>query len=276
MSLREFERTIAGRRVHGFVAGAGPPVVVVHGLGLSGGIFRSHCRALAAAGYRAVAPDLPGFGHSDGPALGLSVPGTATWLLALADALALDACAWLGHSLAAQATLDLVARAPDRARALILATPTGAPGRFRFGAQLLAYLRDIGREPLALVPAVARRYLRTSPLRYFGTWIRAARDHPIEKARHVVRPTLILSGERDPMVPPAFIEILRHRIPDTRFATLPGRGHGIVFRHREAFDRAVIAFLRDVVPGRAPEPGQAPETGRVPETGRGGGAAPPA
>lgn len=236
-------------------AGAGPAVVLVHGLGLSGFVFRGRCRALAAAGFRAVAPDLPGFGGSDGPHFGLSVPETAAWLLAFGDAIGLGRAVWLGHSLAAQAVLELAVRAPHRASALILVTPTGTPGGTRLLRQVYGLARDVAREPVSLIPKVLRQYVRVSPSAYLGTWLKAARDQPIAKAHRVQCPTLVLAGRHDPVVPDAYLSILLQRIPDARIRELHGAGHGIVFDRSDEFDRGVIEFLRTITGGSADAPG---------------------
>ncbi|HEX6939008.1 MAG TPA: alpha/beta hydrolase [Longimicrobiales bacterium] len=253
--MRRATVEVDGRRARYIDAGAGPAVVLVHGLGLSGAVFHGHCRALAAAGFRAIAPDLPGFGRSDGPWRGLSVPETASWLLAFAAAIGVDRAIWLGHSLAAQGVLEAAVRAPARARALVLVTPTGAPGRCRLLRQVRSYLRDIGREPVSLIPIVARQYLRGSATAFLGTWLRSVRDHPVRKALRVRCPTLLVTGIRDPLVPDGFVALLMQRIPDARLATIHGAGHGITFDRSDEFDRVVIAFLRGVVDGAAPAAG---------------------
>jgi len=62
-------------------AGDGPAIVLVHGLGLSADIWWKNGPALAAAGFRVLAPDLPGFGKTEGPQY-LTVPQQAEWLAA--------------------------------------------------------------------------------------------------------------------------------------------------------------------------------------------------
>ncbi|HEX7051490.1 MAG TPA: alpha/beta fold hydrolase [Longimicrobiales bacterium] len=236
-----------GRPVRLYEAGTGMPLVVVHGLGLSGRFWIPHFAAFTAAGFHIIAPDLPGFGESGGPVFGQSVGEIADWLLALAERLEVDAAAWLGHSLAAQAVLALAARAPARARALVVATPTGGPDGGRALRQLRAYVRDVAREPLRLVPAVAREYLRASPTAFIGSWLKAARDDPTETARRVRCPTLIVVGRDDPIVSRRDVARLCRRIPCARLAVLAGGAHGVVFGRQAAFDRVAVSFLREVL-----------------------------
>lgn len=245
MAGRERWLEVAGRRVrYREAGGGGGVVVVVPGLGLSCDFYRAAYAALATAGLRVLVPDLPGFGKSAGPRLGLTVEQTARWLLAFADALGLGRAAWIGHSLGAQPAMQLAADHPARARALVLAAPTGAPARRRLLRQASGLVLDIGREPLALVPAVAREYLRTTPWAYLGTWLKAARHDPADTARRIRCPTLLVRGRGDPIVRPDFLELLRQRIPDAHVRAVPGGAHSLVFRRPEEFYALVVEFLR--------------------------------
>jgi pimeloyl-ACP methyl ester carboxylesterase len=236
---------LEGRRVRFIDAGSGPPCVIVHGLGLSGAFWARHLPPLAAAGVRVLAPDLPGFGGTRGPWLGQTVEGTARWLLAFATALRLQAPVWVGHSLAAHAVIELAVREPARARALVLVSPTGAPVRWRALWQGAAYLRDIAREPLALVGAVAREYLKTTPVRMLGTWVHSLRDYPAEKMSAIRCPVLLVVGSDDPLVPPWYRELLLARLVRGRLAVLSGGAHGVAYSHAGDWARVVGAFLRE-------------------------------
>lgn len=247
MRCREGTLELEGRRARFVEAGSGPPCVIVHGLGLSGSFWAQHLPPLAAAaGARILAPDLPGFGGTPGPWLGQSVEETARWLLAFATALGLEAPAWVGHSLAAHAVIELAVRDPARARGVVLISPTGAPGRCRALWQGAVYLRDIAREPLALVGAVAREYLKTTPTRMLGTWLRATRDRPAEKVGAIRCPVLLVVGSNDPFVPPWYAKLLLGRLVRGRLAVVRGGAHGVAFSHEEECERVVGVFLREL------------------------------
>jgi dipeptidyl aminopeptidase/acylaminoacyl peptidase len=59
--------TTNGIRLHYVEEGEGPLVLLIHGFPYIWYAWRHQIRALADAGYRAVAPDLRGFGQSDAP-----------------------------------------------------------------------------------------------------------------------------------------------------------------------------------------------------------------
>lgn len=236
--------TVGRGPAHFAEAGDGPPVVLAAGLGLSTRFYEPAMAAFARAGLRLIVPDLPGCGRTPGPATGSTVPQIAEWLIGFADALGLDTPAWLGHSVGCQVALDLAARAPDRCAALVLAGPTGAPSRFRLLRQIAMLPRAALREPLALIWAVARDYVRVLPSAYLGSWLRAGWDRPVEKLERVRCPALVLVGERDPIPAPQLLARLRYGLRNARIVRVRGGGHGLPRDAVEAFTAAAAPFLR--------------------------------
>ena len=72
---------VLGLRVHVRVAGSGPPVVLLHGLGVSGS-YLEQLGLLLARTRRVVVPDLPGWGKSERPRRPLGVEGLQVHSLA--------------------------------------------------------------------------------------------------------------------------------------------------------------------------------------------------
>lgn len=227
-------------------AGRGPAVVLAHGLGVSADYWWRVGPPLAAAGFRVLAPDLPGFGRTPGPRRGLSVPEQSRALLDWTDAMSLPAPVLVGHSLSCQAAVELAAARPDRVRALVLAAPTGARRRFPLLRQLLGLVQDVPRESLSLAALVAQAYLRAGIPRIWHTWRRGVEEHPLDVAHRVPAPALVVLGERDPVVPLEYAEQLASALPAGRLAVVPGAAHAVMFNGAEGFNRAVLAFLAEV------------------------------
>ena len=76
-----------GVRLHAAEAGSGPLVLLLHGFPQFWWTWRNQLPALAAAGFRAVAPDLRGYGASDKPPRGYDLPTLAADVAALVRAL---------------------------------------------------------------------------------------------------------------------------------------------------------------------------------------------
>ena len=121
----------------------GAPVVLLHGWGASAYSYRDAIPALARAGYRAIAVDLPGHGLSDKPAaLGwYSRPEMTATAGALLDSLDVRAATVVGVSMGGGIAAGLaVERHPRMARAALV-NPVGfAPVRFTAIAQMLTPL----------------------------------------------------------------------------------------------------------------------------------------
>lgn len=241
--IRKLELGVAGRRVRYREAGAGPAVIIASGLGLSGRFYDRNLPAFAAAGLRLIVPDLPGFGGSAGGRTGLSVADTRAFLLQFANALGIDRAVWVGHSIGAQAVIDLAAHAPARARGLVLVGPTGEPGSIRLGRQAWALAREAFRAPVRVVTHVLSDYVRTSPLAYAGTWIRYAKDRPQDDLVRVQCPALVLVGTLDPIVRADYLELLRHRLRG-QLQWIAGGTHALPRGNPAEFNRAVIDFCR--------------------------------
>ncbi|MEI4270594.1 alpha/beta hydrolase [Klenkia sp. LSe6-5] len=231
-------------RVHHSEAGTGGrPIVLVHGLGMSG---RSMVPALQVLGRerRTLAPDLPGYGRTRGGGRPLGIPGLADALVRWLDAAGLDEVDLVGHSMGAQVAAAAVLRAPGRAGHLVLVGPTRDPAARTWVGQAWRLLVDAPRERPALIPVAVRDYLRAGPLTMVAV-LRHALRRPEEQAMGGVDvPTLVLRGSRDPVAGQRWCEDLVRRLPQGRLQVVPGAPHGLVFSAPEAFARAVLGFCR--------------------------------
>ncbi|WP_424309380.1 alpha/beta fold hydrolase [Gordonia sp. (in: high G+C Gram-positive bacteria)] len=101
--------------------GEGEPVVLCHGFPGLWYSWRHQMAVLADAGYRAIAPDMRGYGRTDAPTdvAAYDRAHTVADLTGLLDALGLDDAVFAGHDFGAHLTWDLPSWAPDRVRALI-------------------------------------------------------------------------------------------------------------------------------------------------------------
>ena len=103
--------------------GAGDPVVLLHGFPELSYSWRHQLPALARAGYRAIAPDLRGYGASDRPATvdAYAVPALVGDVVGLIDALGYDRVHLVGHDWGGGLAWATAALHPDRVRSLVIA-----------------------------------------------------------------------------------------------------------------------------------------------------------
>jgi len=207
-----------GRRVRWRTTGAGPPLVLVHGLSGSARWWASVSPTLAER-YETHLLDLPPFGSA------LQPDRVSEWLAVWADTVGIRRLRLAGHSLGGAAAAGLAAAEPDRVEALALVAPTG----IRSGRRLVGYalplvtaLRDAGP---AFVATLALDALRGGPESLVRGALYASGADIRERARSIRAPTLLVWGARDPLVPPALAEEWQRAIPHARLVTLAGVGH---------------------------------------------------
>ena len=223
-------------------AGEGDPIVLVHGLGVSADYWWRIGPPLAARGFRVLAPDLPGFGRTQGPKKGLSVTEQARALGAWSATLGLAPATFVGHSLSCQTIMQLAADAPERVAGLVLAAPTGEPVPNRLRHQALGLLLDIPRESLRLAVEVATAYLLAGPSRIWRTWNMGAQHDPLHLLPDITVPGIVVLGTRDPVVPRDFARTLAEGLGRAEPVWVEGAAHALIFTHAEEFNRILREF----------------------------------
>jgi pimeloyl-ACP methyl ester carboxylesterase len=150
--------------------GSGPPVILIHGFPGLAFSWRHQLPALAAAGYRAIAPDQRGYGRSERPSAPERYDANEVMadMLGLLDALALERAVFVGHDFGAQLVCNLAVRHPERVAALVIMScpyDFDLAGRGGAGAQVTADEIPPGRafavpgvKPSAAFAAIAREH----------------------------------------------------------------------------------------------------------------------
>ena len=234
---------VDGVRVRYRTAGAGEPLVLVHGLSGSTRWWTPALPALAAR-RTAYLVDLPGFGALRGSRRG-GLAAAAAWLGDWMDAVGLERPALVGHSMGAAIALRVAARRPERLDRLALVAPAGLPT----GRSLLGYAVPLATTLRHCTPRFVT-ILATDALRA-GPWtlLRATRDVLADDVRGelaaVTVPTLVLVGERDTLIPPAVGDLLRRELPSARLVRLESAGHVPMFDQPDAFGEALLRFLAE-------------------------------
>jgi soluble epoxide hydrolase/lipid-phosphate phosphatase len=112
-------------------AGAGTPVLLLHGFPELAYSWRHQIGPLADAGFRVIAPDMRGFGASDAPADAqtYSVKNTVADVTGLLDALEIERAIWIGHDWGSMPAWYSGVYAPERVLGMgSLCTPYFTPG----------------------------------------------------------------------------------------------------------------------------------------------------
>ena len=253
-----------GGRIAYDIAGAGPLLVCIPGMGDLRSSYRFLAPALVAAGYRVVTVDLRGHGESDATFGAYDDVAAGTDVVALLAEVGGGPAVLVGNSMGAGAAAWAAAEAPDLVAALVLVGPfVRNPPAGRAAAMLLrlALLRPWG--PAAWSAWHARLYPGRAPtdlaahrariresLRRPGHW-RAftATTHtshaPVEARLDEIRArTLVVMGDRDPDFPDPRAEAayIAGRLR-AAVVMVPGAGHYPHAEYPEVVTPAILGFL---------------------------------
>jgi pimeloyl-ACP methyl ester carboxylesterase len=240
VELRALE--LDGNPVRYRVAGAGPPVVLVHGLAGSWRWWSDVWPALARR-RTVYLLDLPHLRRRQ------SAEALSAWLGRWIEAVGLDDVDIVGHSLGGLVAAEVAAARPQRVRRLVLVAPAGIPCGLSYvkrGVRLVETLYDVRSR----LPTIVGDALRTSPLALVrGAVFASDRDLRAELAA-VHAPTLIVWGERDRLTPARVAGEWQRLLPLSRVVLLPC-GHVPMWEVPDELSACVLAFL-DEQPGDEP------------------------
>jgi pimeloyl-ACP methyl ester carboxylesterase len=244
--------------------GGGPTVLMLHGIGGGHLAFAPQVETFASAGYRAVAWDMPGYGHS-APIEPYTFKGLAQSCIALIESLKCRDVVLLGHSMGGMVAQEVVARRPELVSKLILCGTSPSFGKpdgdwqREFVAQRTAPL-DAGKSMSELaevlvpqmvgpgsLPEGVRLAAHCMSLVPSATYRRALEclvtfDRRDALAQIVV-PTLLVAGEHDRNAPPEVMKKMAKAIPHSTYFEMRGIGHLQNLEAPDDFDGLVLNFL---------------------------------
>lgn len=262
-------------RVHYLEAGAGHPVVLLHGSGpgATGETnFAPNIGPLSES-FRVIAVDMPGWGESDTQTEETGRDHVAA-LTALLDALDIDRAALVGNSMGGMTSLMTAMRHPERVSHLItMGAPSPLPTLFQPGDGLsegLNVLMHAYREPtpanmkrlvevMCFDPtmatdelAAARSAAALGRPEHLDSWnsqfTTGSSPMPLffamgSKLREITAPTLAIHGRDDRVVHFENSLSLVSQIPDSRMVLLNRCGHWVQIEHADEFNRLVTSFV---------------------------------
>jgi pimeloyl-ACP methyl ester carboxylesterase len=238
--------------------GSGEPVVLLHPNTGTLETWDKQTPALVQAGYRVIALDRPGWGKSVVRA-GMKPISAAEDLDALADHLGLTKFHLLGVAGGGYVALDYAAWRPERLRSLVLAaTGLGLVGddeaeNFRKGAtipgfnQQPAEVREMSPTYRGLDPAGVARWKEIERRAMQPGAVNAPLRTPNTDAKiaAITTPTLVIAGDVDLTTPSGAVRLWAKHLKTTyEWSLIPEAGHAVAWEQPEAFNQAVLAFLR--------------------------------
>jgi len=239
-------------KLHSLEAGTGEPLVLLHSGGMSSEEWSAHLPRFAAQ-HRVIAPDAPGHGHSPMRGKTLSLQSLAAAVLEVMDQRGVERAHLCGSSMGGVTALRIALLHPERVRRLIIYRASyrkdpeqlkqtlsmGDPERWRrLGvAPWLSKLHEAQGGPEAwktVIQRVARAFESNQS------------DHSLESLAKLQAKTLIVVGDRDPIVPLERALEMHRTIPDAALWVMPSTTHITATNtwRRQAFADEVLRFLR--------------------------------
>lgn len=276
---RWVETSVVEGRTHVLVAGDGPPVVLLSGIGTPGAMMAPLMAGIDGVARYAV--DLPGYGLTDTTAdFARNLRSNAVrFLLEVIDGLGLDRPTFVANSLGSLWAAWLAIDHPDRVAglahigcpAIVLDTSAPLPMRLlsvRALGSLLMRLRPpsekqveelskmVGEYPLE--PDIARLLLATERLGHFrdaflitlNRLIRLRGNRPemamsADQLSRISVPTLLVFARNDPMGGPAVGRRILDLMPDAELHVVDG-GHAPWLRHADQITPRLTTFLGEI------------------------------
>lgn len=252
-------------RLYWETTGAGDSVLLVHGLGLSGGAWWRTVDALT-PGMRVITFDHRGIGLSESWTYAYTTEAMADDAVSILDALGVDRVHVYGFSLGGMVAQQIVLRHPERVRSLVLgATHSGGRRAATPEPEVVAFFRRRARVPSeeaawASVPYnygprsrtehvdriaedIARRLENPFNERAYRAQLLAGSLHNCYGQLGRIRaPTLVVHGARDRMIPVANARLTAERVPGARLKILRDAGH-LYPTEEPAVDEAIGEFF---------------------------------
>jgi 3-oxoadipate enol-lactonase len=245
--------------------GTGDPVLLIHGLGLSGGAWWRTVDALSPS-MRVITFDHRGIGQSASVTYAYTTEGMADDAVSILDALDIDRVHVYGFSLGGMVAQQVALRHPDRVQSLVLGATHSGGRRMAFPEpDVVAFFRRRAKMPseeaawasvpynygprsrAELVDRIAqdieRRLQNPFKERAYKAQLLAASLHNCYRRLERIRiPTLVVHGARDRVIPVANAHMTAEQVPGAQLKILQDAGH-LYPTEEPAVDEAIGAFF---------------------------------
>ncbi len=273
--------SIYGHRVCYRRAGAGPVLLLLHGIGDSSRTWIPAMELLQRS-YTVLAPDLPGHGNSSNPIGDYSLGSHASSMRDLLHLLGIERVTVVGHSFGGGVAMQFAYQFPSLCERLVLVDAGGLgrevnwilrlatipaaeyvmPALFpavmrRWGDQVARFLLDRGISN-ARAAELWRSYRSLTDPGNRAAFVRTARaviDPGGQSVSAVNRlylvaqmPTLIVWGDRDKIIPLVHARHAHEAIPNSRLAVMEGAGHAPQLEDPAWFAEILADFLNTTAP----------------------------
>jgi len=262
MELQESYFYSDGLKIRYVDAGAGEPVVLIHGLGECIESWKFQIPELSKH-FRIIALDLRGFGKSEIPEEINGVEDFVRDVKNLIDHLELERVNLIGFSMGGVTCLAFYEKFPQSVKSMVLADTIShlPPTLLKKTLETrLKLLNESGMDTISEYIADISFHTKNPELiEFFKEMVRRNDKDYYTKVtvsvlnsdyRHVLPqirvPTLILVGEYDVTTPPRLTEYLVNKIPKSTLRIIDNSAHLTKMENPDEFNRYIIEFLQNI------------------------------
>jgi pimeloyl-ACP methyl ester carboxylesterase len=234
--------TIVVERFPGPEQVASRTYVLVHGIGVSSRYFHPLAAELSRTG-RVFLVDLPGYGAAPDPRRDVTLADHAAVLAGFLRQVDLRAPVLVGHSMGTQVVSVLAAAHPDVTDTVVMLAPTMVPSARKPWTATGHLLHDATREPFRVWWISVVDYVVRCGLPYLVRQMpHMLRDRLEDRVPSHGARTLVINGDRDPIVPSEWAEELSRAHPHGEFRQVRGP-HVIMHTDPEMIARHITEFV---------------------------------
>jgi pimeloyl-ACP methyl ester carboxylesterase len=287
--VRDVTPSLQFRTIHGYrrafrIAGSGPALLLIHGVGANSAVWEP-VHAKLAQRFTVIAPDLLGHGESDKPHADYSLAAFANGMRDLLAALGIDRVTVVGHSYGGGVAMQFAYQHPQLVERIVLVSTGGVAkdvslalrlAALPMGSEALAMLRLPGALPAmrlfgravgtvlgstrfgrdaADVVGLLEDLQKPSALSAFARTLRGVVDWRGQFVTMLDRsylmqpvPVQLIWGEEDLVIPVDHARIAHAAVPDSRLEIFENSGH-LPFRdHPDRFVEVVERFIDSTQP----------------------------
>jgi pimeloyl-ACP methyl ester carboxylesterase len=229
--------------VRAALGASGRPIVMVHGIGVSGSYFLRLAKELA-GDHKVFVVDLPGYGKTPKPPEPLDIPQLASVLDEFIRHYQLEQPILIGQSMGCQIVVQLAKTDARAYPEVVLLGPTvnrKEASRLQQGARLI---QDSFREPFKLNTIIFRDYARMGMFRYLRTSSFMVRNRIEENIKSYTGRVLIVRGARDPIAPQEWCQYLADIAHDGSFQEITEAAHVVQYTKPKELGAICRKFIR--------------------------------
>ena len=257
------ETIVFGQKIHYVEAGAGPTVILLHGLGGSSQAWQLNIAPLAEK-FRVIVPDQIGFGKSDKPLVNYRIRTYVDFLDQFCKQLKIERASLVGNSMGGWIAAIYTATYPERVDKLVLVDAGGYAMPKDFDTRAFYGLNPTTREGMkVLVAKVFHNKLFHSDaaidqaitarlaagdgytINSITESIIRGEDLLDDVVKTIKRPTLIVWGRQDGLIPLSDGERMNKEIAGSKLVVIDQCGHVPNFEKAAEFNAVALKFLTE-------------------------------